>query len=155
VDLAVQGADSKTANELALVQAVQHHPLSGRVLHVDFHQVAADEKVQVTLQIESEGLAAGIKNGGVLEHVLFKVKVRALPKDLPELITVDVSNLDVGQTIHLGEIPLPAGVEVVGDPSIPVFAVAAPLTEAAEAVAAGGAPTQPEMIKEKKDEGKK
>ncbi|MGA1236229.1 MAG: 50S ribosomal protein L25 [Limisphaerales bacterium] len=155
VDLSVQGVDSKTANELALVQAVQHHPLTGRVLHVDFHQVAADEKVQVTLPIESQGSAAGVKNGGVLEHVLFKVKVRALPKDLPEVLTVDVSSLDVGQIIHLGEIALPAGVEVVGDASIPVFAVAAPLTESAEATAESGAPTQPEMIKEKKDEGKK
>jgi large subunit ribosomal protein L25 len=155
VDLSVEGADSKTANELALVQAVQHHPLTGRVLHVDFHQVAANEKVQVILPIESQGSPAGVKNGGVLEHVLFKVKVRALPQDLPEQLTVDVSGLNVGETIHLGEIKLPDGVEVVGDPSIPVFAVAAPLTEAAEAAAADAATTQPEMIKEKKADGKK
>src|SRR5207248_6914732 len=88
-------------------------------------------------------------------HVLFKIRARGLPKDLPELITVDVSHLKIGQAIHLGEIQAPAGVELIGDKAIPVIAVAAPRTEEEEAAEAAeaAAPGEVEMIKEKKDEG--
>src|ERR1044071_355714 len=154
VDLAVEG-DARSPQRLALVQEIQHHPLSGTVLHVDFHEVAENEKVTVTVPVETSGEAAGVKtSGGVLEHVLFKIKVRALPRELPEVITVDVTRLEIGQSIHLGEIPLPAGVEVVGDKKIPVISVAAPITEAQEAAALEAATTplaEPEVLKEKKD----
>ena len=142
---------------LALVQEVQHHALSGEVLHVDLHEVLENEKVTVMVPVESVGEAAGVKNaGGVLEHVLFKIKVRALPKDLPEVIHLDVSHLEIGQSIHLGDIKSEAGVEVLGDKNISVISVAAPISEAqeaAEAAAAAAAPTEVEMIKEKKEEG--
>jgi large subunit ribosomal protein L25 len=154
VDLAV--ADDARPKRLALVQEVQHHPLSGKVLHVDFHEVAENEKVTVMVPVETTGEAIGVKtDGGVLEHVLFKLKARGLPKDLPELITVDVSHLKIGQAIHLGEIQAPPGVEFVGDKGIPVIAVAAPRTEEEEAAAAAeaAAPGEVEMIKEKKEEG--
>jgi large subunit ribosomal protein L25 len=155
VDLAVK--DDTRPKRLALVQEVQHHPLSGKVLHVDFHEVAEDEKVTVMVTVETSGEAIGVKaDGGVLEHVLFRIKARGLPKDLPELITVDVTNLKIGQAIHLGEIQAPPGVELIGDKGIPVIAVAAPRTEeeeAAEAAEATAAPGEVEMIKEKKEEG--
>jgi large subunit ribosomal protein L25 len=154
VDLAVK--DDTRPKRLALVQEVQHHPLSGSILHVDFHEVAEDEKVTIQVPVETIGEAAGVKTGGgVLEHVLFKIKARALPKDLPEQITVDVSNLNIGQAIHIGEIQAPPGVELIGNKNAPVIAVAAPRTEeeeAAEAAAAAAAtPGEVEMIKEKKE----
>src|SRR5438270_5098568 len=155
VDLTVEG--EAKSRRLALVQEVQHHPLSRKVLHVDFHEVAENEKVTVTLPVETSGEAVGVKTGGgVLEHVLFKIKARALPRDLPEVITVDVTNLEIGQSIHLGEIPLPPGVEVIGDKKIPVISVAAPITEAQEAAALEAATTplaEPDVLKEKKEEG--
>ncbi len=156
VDLAIK--DDARPQRLALVQEIQHHPLTGKVLHVDFHEVAATEKVAIMVPVETVGEAEGVKTeGGVLEHVLFRIKVRGLPKDLPEEITVDVSHLKIGQAIHLGEIPTPAGCEIVGDKHISVIAVAAPRTEeeeAAEAAAAAEAvPGEVEMIKEKKEEG--
>lgn len=156
VDLAVK--DDQRPKRLALVQEVQHHPLTGKVLHVDFHEVAEDEKVTVNVPVETSGEAEGVKtDGGTLEHVLFKIKVRGLPKDLPEVITVDVSHLKIGQAIHLGEIPAPANTEILGDKHISVIAVAAPRTEeeeAAEAAAAADAVLgEVEMIKEKKEEG--
>src|SRR6266850_3295094 len=154
VDLAVK--DDTRPKRLALVQEIQHHPLSGNILHVDFHEVAENEKVTIMVPVETTGEAVGVKtSGGVLEHVLFKIKARALPKDLPEQIIVDVSNLNIGQAIHLGEIPAPAGVELIGDKNIPVIAVAAPRTEEEEAAeaAAAAAPGEVEMIKEKKEEG--
>src|SRR5215471_2176515 len=156
VDLEVK--DDPRPKRLALVQEVQHHALSGKVLHVDFHEVAENEKVTVMIPVETVGEAVGVKTGGgTLEHVLFKIRVRGLPKDLPELITVDVSHLNIGQAIHLGEIKAPEKVEIIGDKQIPVIAVAAPRTEEEEAAAAAEAaaavPGEVEMIKEKREEG--
>ena len=155
VDLAVE--NDPRAKRLALVQEIQHHPLEGDILHVDFHEVVETEKVVIQVPLETTGEAAGVKNsGGVLEHVVFKLKVRALPKDLPEQIVVDVSHLELGKSIHLGDIQPPAGVEILGEKHISVISVALPRAEEevaapaeGEAVAAGDV----EMIKEKKEEG--
>jgi large subunit ribosomal protein L25 len=152
VDLEVSG-DSNA--RLALVQDVQHHPLSGEVLHVDFHEVKSDEMITIRIPVDATGEAEGVKSGGgTLEHVLQKLRVTALPKDLPEQILVDVSALAVGQAIQIGQIQAPAGVTILGDKHLRVFSVAAPATEveAAPAAAAGAEAKQPEMIKEKKEE---
>jgi len=155
VDLSIE--NDARAKRLALVQEIQHYPLDGKVLHVDFHEVAENEKVIVQVPVETVGEAAGVKNsGGVLEHVLFKLKVRSLPKDLPEQIIVDVSHLELGKAIHIGEIKVPAGVEILGDKNVPVIAVAMPRTEEEEAAATEAEPVAAgdvEMIKEKKEEG--
>jgi large subunit ribosomal protein L25 len=153
IDLSIDGGSKTTA----LVQEVQHHPLSGKVLHLDLHEVSANEKVTITVPVETVGVPVGVKTGGgVLEHVLFKIKVRALPSNLPEAIHIDVAALEVGKTLHIGEISAPEGVEILGKKNVPVVTVAAPKTEAAEAAPAeGAAPAkQPEMIKEKKEEAK-
>ncbi len=155
VDLSVTG-DPKP-KRLALVQEIQHHVLTNQVLHVDLHEVAENEKVTVLVPVEAIGEALGVKTGGgTLEHVLFKLKVRALPKDLPEVLTADVSHLEIGQAIHIGEMKAPPGVEILGDKHIPVLSVAAPVSEAQEAAALEAATTptgEVEMIKEKKEEG--
>jgi len=154
VDLAVK--DDGRPKRLALVQEIQHHPLSGKFLHVDLHEVAENEKVTIMVGVETEGEPEGVKTGGgVLEHVLFKIKVRALPKDLPEIITVDVRHLQLNQSIHLGEIKAPEGVEILGDKHLSVIAVSAPKTEEEEAAetAEAAAPGEVEMIKEKKEDG--
>jgi large subunit ribosomal protein L25 len=107
--------------------------------------------------LETVGEAAGVKNsGGVLEHVVFKLKVRGLPKDLPEQLMVDVTLLELGKSIHLGDIPAPAGVEILGDKHISVISVALPRTEEEEVAATEGeaaAAGDVEMIKEKKEDG--
>ena len=151
VDLAVEN-DAK-AKRLALVQEIQHHPISGKVLHVDFHEVAEDEKVTVNVPLETTGEAAGVKAGGNLEHTVHKLKVRCLPKDLPDQILVDVTILEIGKSFHLGDIKAPAGVEIVGDKHITVIAVTAPRAEE-EVVATVAVPgaADVEMTKEKKDE---
>jgi large subunit ribosomal protein L25 len=152
VDLKVEG--DPEPNRLALVQAIQHHPLSGRPLHVDFHEVAPDERVVVSVPVEAVGEPEGVKDGGVLEHVLFKLRVRTLPKDMPEVLAVDVSHLKIGQAVHLGEIKVPAGTEILGDKHISVLAVSAPIAEeVVETPAAETGGLEPEVIGEKKEEG--
>jgi large subunit ribosomal protein L25 len=88
----------------------------------------------------------------VLEHILHKVKVRCLPKNLPDQILVDVTSLEIGQSIHLGDIKAPEGVEIIGDKHISVIAVAAPRAEE-EVVAPAATAADVEMTKEKKVEG--
>jgi large subunit ribosomal protein L25 len=151
LDLVVK--DDARPKRLALLQEVQHHPLSQGVVHVDFHEVSETEKVTIMVPVETVGEAAGVKNaGGVLEHVLFKLKVRALPKDLPEQIIIDVAHLELNRSVHIGEVKAPEGVEIIGDKHIPVVSVKPPRAEeevaVAEAVPAAG---DVEMIKEKKE----
>jgi large subunit ribosomal protein L25 len=155
VDLSIEGDGS--TKHLAMVREIQHHPLTGNLIHVDLHEVTETEKVAVTVPVETVGEAIGVKaNGGILEHVLFRLRVRALPKDLPERLVLDVSALEVGQSLHLEDVKPPEGVEILGDKKVVVISVAAPITEAQEAAeeeASAETPLEPEMIKEKKEEG--
>jgi len=151
-DLVVE--NDQRPKRLALLREIQHHPVDGQVLHVDLHEVSETEKVIIQVPVETVGEAVGVKAGGVLEHVLFKLRVRAVPLDLPEVITVDVTNLDIGKAVHIGEISPPTGVEILGDKTLSVVACAAPLTEEQEAAAEAAAATalgEVEMIKEKKE----
>ena len=153
VDLSVE--NDARARRLALVQDVQHHPITAKVIHLDLHEVAEDEKVTVNVPVETTGDAVGVKTGGgSLTHVLLKLKVRSLPKDLPEQITVDVAALEIGKSIHLGEIAAPAGVEILGEKHLTVVSVAAPRAEEeVVAVVAEPGAGDVEMTKEKKEEG--
>ena len=154
VDLSVERDSHPT--RLALLQEVQHNPISGKVVHVDLHEVDANEPVTIQVPVETEGEPIGVRQGGgVLEHVVFKIRVRALPRNLPEYISVNVAHLEIGKSVHLGELKAPEGVQILGDPGISVVAVAAPKAEVeAEAApaAAAAATADVEMIKEKKDQ---
>ena len=114
---------------LALVQQVQYHPLTGQYLHFDLHAVKADELVNVFVPIESTGEAAGVKvDGGLLEHVLFRVRLRGLPKDIPDELRVDVSAMEIGHTLHVKDLEVPEGVEILANGDNPVYSVAKPRT---------------------------
>jgi len=139
-------------NRLALIQEVQHEPISRSILHVDFHAVSQNETLTASIPVEPVGEANGVKNfGGLLEQSLRSLEVECLPKDLPEIITVDVTSLNVGDSFHVKDIALPAGVKALDDADLTVFLVAAS-TVGAEPAAGEEAPTAPEVIKEKKPE---
>jgi large subunit ribosomal protein L25 len=151
VDLEIEGGGHKVSR-MALIQEVQHHPLGGHVLHVDFRAVSMTEKINANIPVESIGEANGVKNfGGILEQSMRSIEVECLPKDLPDILRVDVSNLNIGDAIHVREIPLPPGVIALENADLTVFLVAAPTVEEVAPVAAE-AITQPEVIKEKKEE---
>ncbi len=112
---------------LALVQEVQHHPVSREPLHIDFREVKPDQKVIVTLPTVPVGEAVGVKTGGGnLEHVLRYVKVKGTPTSLPEVIETDIAKLDIGQTLLVRDMVVPEGVEILADPSNAVFSVTRP-----------------------------
>jgi large subunit ribosomal protein L25 len=141
-------------SRLALVQEVQHAPLGGAVLHVDFHAVSQDEVIQADVPLEPTGTANGVKNmGGLLEQSLRSLSIECLPRDLPDVIRVDVSALDIGDSIHVRDLPLPAGVSTRIQPDLTAFSVLAPTVEEEPVAAAAEVAAGPEVIKEKKEEG--
>lgn len=122
---------------LSFLQEVQRDPITDRFLHVDLQEVKADEKMEIRVRIHLAGESYGVKNqSGVLETPSQYVRIRCLPKDLPAFIDVDVTNLKVGETIHVGEIKAIAGVEFRDDKNQPVVSCVEPVAEIAAAVAA-------------------
>lgn len=150
MDLEIAGGE-KT---LALIQDVQHHALKRHIMHLDFHALRADEKMHTTVPVLVFGEASGVKNsGGIIEQLLRSIEVQCLPKDLPDSIVIDVTPLEIGDAIHIKDLPLPEGVTALGNPETSVLHVAAPAVEEVAATAAeGAAASEPEVIKEKKPE---
>ncbi len=152
VDLQIE-ENGQVRSSLSLIQEVQHHPVRGEVLHVDFHAVSANETIEAEIPVEAVGEADGVKNyGGILEIIVRSLTVRCLPQDLPEVLHVDVSALKVGESLHVRDLKLPAGVEAALDGDVTVVAVAEPNVATA---AAAEAPAAPEVLKEKKSEESK
>jgi large subunit ribosomal protein L25 len=140
-------------SRLALVQEVQHAPVGGAILHIDFHAVSMDEMIDADVPLEPAGTANGVKNmGGLLEQNLRSLAIECLPRDLPDVITVDVSALNIGDSVHVREIKLPEGVTTRVQPDLTAFSVLAPTVEEEPVAAAVEAPTGPEVIREKKEE---
>jgi len=145
---------SESTNRLALIQEVQHHPLRRELLHVDFHAVSATEKIISEVPIEAVGEALGVRTfGGLLEYSLRSLEVECFPQDLPDIVRIDVTNLSIGESLHVRDIQLPTGVEAITDEDLTVVSVVASrvgeeVTETAEV------PATPEVITEKKVEAK-
>ncbi|HPA17020.1 MAG TPA: 50S ribosomal protein L25 [Verrucomicrobiae bacterium] len=132
LDLEMDLGDKK-GKTTAFVQHVQHDPITGRILHVDLHEIAIDEMLKAHVPLRGIGEPIGVKTfGGILENILRDLHVECLPKDLPDVIEVDVSGLNVGQSIHVKDIAVPAGVTVLNAGDVVAFAVAAPTVAEAE-----------------------
>jgi large subunit ribosomal protein L25 len=155
IDVTIEGEKKPVK---ALVREVQKHVVRDDVLHVDFYQIHEGEKVTVEIPIRLTGAAPGVKVGGMLQHALGELEVRCLPDRIPERIEVDISSLDIGDSIHVRDIPSPEGVEFLVDPDRTVCSVMAPAVVAAEegeAVAPEPGVAEPEVIgrgKEDEDE---
>ncbi len=141
--------------EKVILKDLQRHAYKPRVLHMDFQRIRADEKLKMHVPLHFIGAdqAPGVKEGGLLSHLLSDVEVSCLPANLPEFIEVDVSNLGLDQLLHLSELKLPAGVELVAlshgrdlpvaNLHMPRAEVEEPAPAAAEAAAgAEGAPAE-------------
>jgi large subunit ribosomal protein L25 len=106
VDLQLDGG----GNQLAFLKDVQHDPLTGDVLHIDFLAVSDSTEITAQIPIEFVGEPEGVRMGGLLEQLLYTVEIKCLPKDLPATIEADVSELLIGDALHIGEVQWPAGV---------------------------------------------
>jgi large subunit ribosomal protein L25 len=117
-----------------IVKDQHQHPVRDELLHIDLLEVRLDEKIQTQVNVHLEGAeeAPGIKEGGVLEHVTHELNIEALPTDIPDVIHVDVSGLEIAATMHLSEISAPTGVTFLDDPEETIIATVVVPTEVEE-----------------------
>jgi large subunit ribosomal protein L25 len=151
-DLEIGGSRRKV-----ILKEFQVEPIKGSLLHADFYEVALDKPIEVSVHIEVIGTPVGVKQeGGLLDHVTREVEVSCLPADIPEKITVDVSELAMGKAIRVADLKVPDKVTMLSEPDLVVVHVVAPRAE--EEVAAAAAPAEgeaaagaePEVIKKGK-----
>jgi len=147
----------------ALIRDVQYDPITHEVIHLDFQHISLSEAIEVEVPIHLVGTAVGVKDaGGILEPILRALAVRCLPTAIPAFLELDVSSLNIGDSVHVSAISVPADVTVVTESDVTVATVVPPTVhveekpaeEAAAAAATEGEPTEPEVIaKGKKEEG--
>jgi len=119
IDVVIGG--QKTPHH-AVLKEYEQHPIRGTITHIDFHEIRLDQLIQATVAVQLVGDSIGVRQGGVIQHVTREIQVQALPTAIPEHIDVDVSNLDVGDTVRLENLPVFEGVEYLGDPYETVIA---------------------------------
>ncbi|MFT5393161.1 MAG: large subunit ribosomal protein L25 [Gammaproteobacteria bacterium] len=121
--------------EQAVVKALQRHPATSTVMHIDLLRVSATQSLTLTvpLHFENEDIAPGVRSGGVIAHNISEIEVSCLPANLPEFIAIDLAALELGESIHLSEVALPAGVQfsaLTEDNDPAIVSIAAPRVEA-------------------------
>ncbi len=149
IELAVDGAMSRT-----LIRDIQRHPVKRAIIHVDFQELVAGEKVSVNIPLVIVGTSIGVRlNAGILTQVMSELACRVDPANIPNRIEVDVTNVNIGGSVHVSDLTIPAGVEVMTGESDTVLTVSAPKT-GDETPAAGGEPAagEPELIRKAKAE---
>ena len=124
IELSVDGL--KGGSIRALVSELQTHPYKPQVLHVDFQQIHAGERVTVEVPIRLQGTPEGVRAGGVLQHVLHTVELECVMEEIPEALEVDVSALEIGESVHISDMAIPEGVEVLIEDQRTIATVAAP-----------------------------
>ncbi|HEY6552741.1 MAG TPA: 50S ribosomal protein L25 [Vicinamibacteria bacterium] len=141
-----------------ILKEFQREPLKGRLLHVDFYEVALDKVIEVKVHIEIVGVPVGVKTqGGILDFVTRELEIECLPTEIPDKIAVDVTALELGKHLRVSDLQIPGKVTVLTEPGVVVVHVVAPRAEEVaapvEAVAGADAAGEPEVIKKGKGEG--
>jgi large subunit ribosomal protein L25 len=146
-------------NKLALMKEFQIEPTKRELLHADFFEVSLTEKLKVSVHVTTTGEAIGVKRDkGILQNLLREIEIECLPDKIPGHIKVDVSGLEIGQSLHVGDIMVGEGIKVLTDSGEVIANVIAPLVEEAapaEAVVAAPEVTEPEVVKKGKKEEEK
>lgn len=143
LDLTVEGRP-EMRDTVALVKELQRHPLRGDIVHADLYAVDLTRVVTVDVPVHLVGRPRGLDFGGILEHSLREIELECLPRAIPEAIEVDVSQMEVGDVIHVRELPLPEGVTLVTDGDLGVVHIALPQAEPTPAEEAAAAATAAE-----------
>ena len=151
IELSLGGAVAKT-----LIREIQRHPVKRNIIHVDFQELVAGEKVTVSVPLRFTGTADGVRNsGGILEETMHQVHIRVDPSIIPNHIDVDVTPLTIGHSIHIRDLKLPEGVSILDDAGATVCVCTAPKAATETVPGAEGEPAaaEPELIRKAKEEG--
>ncbi|MDR1413446.1 MAG: 50S ribosomal protein L25 [Puniceicoccales bacterium] len=153
VDISIDGKETLLSD----IADIQRDPVTDAFLHVDFHEVLQTEKMTTIVPLKFSGEPVGVKvKGGILDIARHEVSVRCFPADLPALIGVDIGALDIGDIIHLGNLQIPQGVELLGDHATPVVScrTVAADSGSTETAAAEGGTDQVAKAESKEEAGK-
>jgi large subunit ribosomal protein L25 len=147
----LKSASDTLAEKVALVKDMQYHPISGQVTHADLYEVDLTAKIQVHVPLHFLGKAIGVTRGGILQPIVREIEVECMPLDIPEFFNVDVSDLDIGDGVHIEDLPMPSGVVAIYESNFAMVTVATPTVEEAPVAAAPveGAVVAP--VEEKKE----
>jgi large subunit ribosomal protein L25 len=127
--LNLQIKNGKTSTRSAMIKELQTHPVSGKFLHVDFYEIDMQKKITAKVPVVAKGHSVGVEVGGLLQYVRRELEVLCLPTEIPEAIEVDITDLDIGDSIHLEDISLPGDIEILADTNFTVVTVLAPKVE--------------------------
>jgi large subunit ribosomal protein L25 len=151
IELNLDGTTART-----LIRAIQRHPFKREILHVDFQELVAGEKVVVSIPVVLTGVPEGVRlGGGILDQTMRELEIKCDPADIPNHIEADVNPLQIGSSLHVRDLKIPDGVEVMDDMDASVCVVAAPraVIEAAATTEAAEGVAEPEVIGKVKEEG--
>ena len=129
--------DNSALSTPALIKSVQRHPVSDTIIHADFMRIDLTKRIHTTISVELKGQAKGVVDGGVLEHQLREVEIECLAVDVPELITVDIAGMKIGESIHVADLQVAEGINVLTDGTRTVASVHAPRVAKTSAAAEG------------------
>ena len=155
IEVTVGGQTAKT-----LIREIQRHPIKRQILHVDFQALVAGEKVTVSIPIVLLGVPEGVRlEGGVLDQTLREIEIEVDPSNIPDHVEYDITNMVIGDSVHISDLKVPEGVEVIDDPETSVAVLAAPRAVIEEVAAVAepvegeaGAVAEPEVIGRGKEE---
>lgn len=131
----IKSSSPLLAERVALVKEMQFHPVTGEIVHADFYEVDLTAKVRVKVPLHFVGKAEGVVRGGILQPVAREIEVECLPMDIPEYFDVEVSSLDIGDSLHVKDLPIPEGVTVISESTLTLVTVVPPTVEEAPAAA--------------------
>jgi len=120
-NMAVQNA--QTGSRTAMIKELQIHPMSRKFLHVDFYEISKDRKITVNVPVVVKGKAKGIEEGGMLQIIEREIEVLCLPFDVPESIQIDISDLGIGDSIHVKDLKVAENVEIPADTNYTILTI--------------------------------
>ncbi len=116
-------AIDKGGKRKALLKELQRHPVSGQFIHADFYEVAMDRKIRVRVPVITRGKSQGVEMGGMLQIIRRELEVLCLPNDIPETIEIDITELDMGESVHVEDVPLEGDVEIPHEVNFTVLTI--------------------------------
>ena len=124
--------NGKKITKPAMIKELQSHPVSGDFLHIDFYEIDMQRKINVMIPVVTKGISKGVELGGLLQIIRREIEVLCMPGDIPEAIELDITDLDVGDSVHVEEIPLGDNVEISSDVNFTVLTIVSPKVEEVE-----------------------
>ena len=124
--------NGKNNSRTAMIKELQIHPVSRNYQHIDFYEISMDRKIRVKVPVVAKGKSRGVEEGGILQIIRRELEILCLPTKIPETIEIDITDLDIGDSIHVKEIPLQDNVEIPADVNFTVITIVSPKAEVEE-----------------------